>query len=83
VQHHKWQEAVEATEELQEVLGQHQDAITAIERLAIYAGSLSPTNESTDELLNTARLMQKEFGRVRDRRRDFESAWEEFRESVS
>ena len=83
VQHHKWQEAIEATEELQEILGQHQDAITAIERLAIYAGSLSPADESTDELLNTARLMQKEFGRVRDCRRDFESVWEEFRKSVS
>ncbi len=83
VQHHKWQDAIDATEELQEVLGQHQDAITAIERLATYAGSLTPDEESRDELLNTARLMQKEFGKVRNCRRDFESAWAVFRKSVS
>ena len=40
-------------------------------------------DQSRDELLNTARLIQKEFAKVRDCRRDFEHAWAVFRKSVS
>ena len=83
VQKHQWQEVIEATEELQEVLGQHQDAVTAIDQLMVYAGSLAHMDDAEAELLNTARLMRKESGRVRECRRDFESAWAGFRSTVS
>ena len=79
VQLTRWQEAIIATAKLQDVLGEHQDAVTAIERLTVYVGSLPTTDESRDELLNTARRMQAEHARVTRCRQEFDTAWAAFR----
>ena len=69
--------------QLQDVLGEHQDAVTAQARLSDYA-ALVPMDESgRDKLLATGRLMQKEDERIAATRQQFVATWSVFREMVA
>ncbi len=79
VQTEKWSEMTEALKRIQDVLGEHQDAVTAQAHLADYAASL-PNDAGGREWLNTAaRLMQVEAERIDACRHRFTAAWSDFR----
>jgi inorganic triphosphatase YgiF len=79
VQADKWRDATEAVKRIQDVLGEHQDAVTAQAHLADYSASL-PNDASGREWLNTAaRLMQVEAERIDTCRQQFATAWSHFR----
>jgi inorganic triphosphatase YgiF len=83
VQPEKWAKTTEAVKQLQDVLGEHQDAVTAQARLSDYA-ALVPMDESgRDKLLATGRLMQKEDERIAATRQQFVATWSVFREMVA
>lgn len=78
----KWQATISALEKLQDLLGEHQDACTARQRLDAFAASL-PARKSTRALwLSTGRLMQREDDRIAACRRRFPAAWSRFRKAV-
>ena len=64
--------------QLQDVLGEHQDAVTAQARLADYAASLSDDHDR-EKLVTVAGLMQGEVDRIAACRREFAVTWAEFR----
>jgi CHAD domain-containing protein len=73
----------EALKRIQDVLGAHQDAVTAQAHLADYAASL-PNDAGGFEWLNTAaRLMQVEAERIDTCRQQFTAAWSDFRSAVA
>ena len=79
VQADKWRDTTEAVKRIQDVLGEHQDAVTAQAHLADYSASL-PNDASGREWLNTAaRLMQVEAERIDTCRQQFATAWSDFR----
>ena len=78
VQADEWLPLTEAVKKLQDVLGEHQDAITAQARLADYAASLSDEKDG-EHLVVAAGLMQKEIDRIARCRREFTTTWAEFR----
>jgi CHAD domain-containing protein len=79
VQADKWRDTTEAVKRIQDVLGEHQDAVTAQAHLADYSASL-PNDASGREWLNTAaRLMQVEAQRIDTCRQRFATAWSDFR----
>jgi CHAD domain-containing protein len=79
----KWAQLTEAVKNLQDVLGEHQDAITAQAQLADYMAMLTEAGAGAEKLLSTARLMQAETGRIADSRQQFDSTWSDFREIVA
>lgn len=83
VQTEKWSAMTEALKRIQDVLGAHQDAVTAQAHLADYAASL-PNDAGGLEWLNTAaRLMQVEAERIDTCRQQFTAAWSDFRNAVA
>ncbi len=78
VQADEWVPLTEAVTRLQDVLGEHQDAVTAQARLADYAASLSH-DDDREKLLAVAGLMQGETARIAASRSDFATTWAEFR----
>jgi CHAD domain-containing protein/uncharacterized protein YjbK len=83
VQSDKWVETTESVKKLQDVLGEHQDAVTAQQRLAEYAGAVPSNEENREKLLITGRLMQKERERISASREQFSTAWSEFKNVVA
>lgn len=79
VQADKWAQLTEAVKKLQDVLGEHQDAITAQAHLADYMATLTDADAGGDKLLSTARLMHAETGRIAASRQQFGSTWSDFR----
>lgn len=79
VQADKWREATEAVKRIQDILGEHQDAVTAQAHLADYSASL-PNDASGRECLSTAaRLIQVEAERIGTCRQQFATAWADFK----
>jgi CHAD domain-containing protein len=62
---------VKATKELQDVLGEHQDAVVAVERLH----DLARHTGSTNAALLAGRLIERQEQRKRDARHDLPTAW--------
>jgi triphosphatase len=83
VQPETWLQTTEAVKKLQDVLGEHQDAVTAQERLAEYAASVPLDEEHRDKLVVTGRLLQKEEERMAACRQQFTDTWSEFRTLVT
>jgi CHAD domain-containing protein len=83
VQPEKWLQTTEAVKRLQDVLGEHQDAVTAQDRLADYAASVPPGEANRDKLAVTGRLLQMEQQRMAACRQQFTETWSEFRRLVS
>ncbi len=79
----KWTRTTEAVKKLQDVLGEHQDAVTAQAHLSEYAASVALDESGRDKLLATGRLMQKEHERIASSRQRFATTWSEFRELVA
>ena len=79
VQAEKWFEMTEALKRLQDILGAHQDAVTARAQLADYTASLANDTEGHDKLAATARLMQAESERIAASRQQFDTAWSDFK----
>lgn len=78
VQTDEWLLLTEAVKKLQDVLGEHQDAVTAQARLADYTASLSDDHDR-EKLVAVAGLMQGEIDRIAACRRDFATTWADFR----
>ena len=74
----KWTPTIEALEEFQEVIGQHQDAVTAIERLTAYLDGAQAELETKA----IRQLIQFEEERKLDRRTAAWKEWRRFRETV-
>ncbi len=74
----RWQPSVKALGTLQDLLGDQQDAITALERLEDYLHSLPETEENTGLRLSIARLMASEADRIVECRRRFPTTWSQF-----
>ena len=73
---------ISALQKLQDLLGEHQDACTAGQRLDAFAASL-PARKGTRALwLATGRLMQREDDRIAACRRRFPAAWSRFRRAA-
>jgi inorganic triphosphatase YgiF len=83
VQGEKWTETTESVKKLQDVLGEHQDAVTAQAQLADYAASIPLAEKNRETLLETGRLIQKEEDRIAASREQFTVAWSEFRQRVA
>ena len=83
VQGEKWTATTESVKRLQDVLGEHQDAVTAQAQLADYATSIPLEEKNRDMLLATGRLMQKEEDRIAATREQFAVAWTEFRQVMA
>jgi CHAD domain-containing protein len=79
VQPDRWLHTMEAVKKLQDVLGEHQDAVTAVNRLADYARAVRLDEKGREKLLATGRLMQKEEERISACRQQFTETWAEFR----
>lgn len=83
VQPEKWAETTEAVKQLQDVLGEHQDAVTAQAQLSDYAASVPMDESGRDKLLATGRLMQKEDERITATRQHFATTWSDFKALVA
>ena len=83
VQADEWAQLTEAVKNLQDVLGEHQDAITAQAHLADYMATLTDAGAGGDKLLSTAQLMHVETERIAASRQQFDSTWSDFRKLVA
>lgn len=83
VQPEKWLQLTEAVKRLQDILGEHQDAVTAQARIADYAASLTEDSDDPGELLSAARLMRAETERIAATRQQFAETWSEFRAAAT
>lgn len=79
VQIDKWLGITEAVKKIQDILGEHQDAVTAQAQLADYAAHLPEDAGGRERLSVAAGLMQAEAERITDCRQQFAVAWSEFR----
>jgi len=79
----KFRAPIAALSDLQELLGEHQDAITAREKLAAYAETVSVPADNRDLLLAVGRLMQLEDERAFLCRRRFPAYWDRFKRVVA
>jgi triphosphatase len=82
VQPDTWVQTTEAVKKLQDVLGEHQDSVTAQERLTDYAASVPLDEDHRDKLVITGRLLQKEEERMAACRQQFTETWSEFKRLV-
>ena len=71
-----------ALRDLQNVLGEHQDACTACERLQAYADSVPLTPEARRELLALGRLVQSQEQHGAEARARFAKAWRRFEKAI-
>jgi CHAD domain-containing protein len=83
VQTETWLQTTEAVTKLQDVLGEHQDAVTAQERLTDYAASVPLDEVNRNKLVVTGRLLQKEEERMAACRQQFTETWSEFKTLVT
>ena len=79
----KFRAPIAALSELQDLLGEHQDAITAREKLATYSETVPVLDFNRDQLLALGRLMQLEDDRAFECRRQFPACWDRFERVVS
>ena len=80
VQADEWAQTTEAVKQLQDVLGEHQDAVTAQAQLSDYAASVKLDEDGRDKLLATGRLMQREDERIAATRHRFAETWSDFKQ---
>lgn len=77
----RWSAPVAALERLQDLLGTHQDAITARERLEQFAASLPAAEDGCELRLSIGRLIHTQDDRIAECRRRFPAAWSRFRKT--
>ena len=73
---------VKAGRRLQNVLGEHQDAVVACERLRHYADALPPSDAMRRELLVLGRLVQIQARHGREERARFPKFWRRFEKAA-
>ncbi len=81
VQLDKWSLLIKRLERLQDILGDHQDAVTASAKLSAFVNTL-PATGNRDQLVSLGRLLQIEEQRIVDSRRRFKPAWQAFRKAA-
>lgn len=79
----RWQATILALEKLQDLLGAHQDACTARDRLREFLACPAGARADRDTLLAIGRLMQLEDERMARARLRLPRAWSRFRRSVT
>jgi len=82
VESKRWARPLKAARRLQDVLGEHQDACTARERLEAYAQSVALRRGARESLLALGRLLQREEERVVKSRKRFPRAWARFEKGI-
>jgi len=83
VQVARWQGLIESTRQLQDLLGQHQDAVTALAQLADYAAAIPVDGEHRGRTLAASRLIQHEQDRIGQSRRLFAGSWSSFKATLA
>ena len=83
VQADEWLAVTDAVKKLQDVLGEHQDAVTAKAQLANYTATLSSGADASDQLAAAAHLMHDAVERIDTSRQQFTAAWSEFKSLVA
>ena len=78
----RWEPSVKTLGCLQDLLGEQQDAITALERLEDYLHSLPDDESSLGLRWSIDRLMATERQRIVDCRSRFPAVWSEFRHAL-
>ena len=78
----KWAGLISTARELQDLLGEHQDAIMVRDKLTDYTNLNQPRYASPDFLIAIGRLMQHEEDRAIECRRKFSEIWARFRTSL-
>ena len=75
----KWRTMTKATKQLQNLLGEYQDACVARDRVAEYAHSAAtPSKNARDSFIALGRLLQREEERMIRRRAQFPASWKRF-----
>ena len=75
----RWQPLLRATKQLQNLLGEYQDACVARERIAEYAHSAQlPRKNARESYIALGRLLQREEERMTSRRARFAKDWKRF-----
>lgn len=80
---HRLKRELGALRDLQNVLGEYQDACTACERLAEYADTAPLTQQSRRELLALGRLVQSQEQHGAKARATFAKVWRRFEKSAA
>jgi CHAD domain-containing protein len=75
--------AIDATSRLQDLLGEHQDAWVASERLRTYANSVPVRSNNRALLLSLGQLIQTQEQHASARRTRFREEWRRFKKRVS
>lgn len=83
VEAERWTKPLKASRRLQDVLGEHQDAYTARQRLEGYARTVALRKGARESLLALGRLLQREEDRMGESRRRLPKAWARFEKGVS
>jgi len=83
VQKKKWRAPIRKLKSLQEILGEHQDAVTASSRLQGYAASLIEGPANRHLLLAIDRLLLVEENRIARQRRKLPPAWLQVKEAFN
>lgn len=78
----RWQRSIAALKALQQLLGDHQDAVIAAHRHEQFAQGVAMSEENRALLLTMGQLMQIEQERIRQCRKRFPSAWSRFRAAM-
>lgn len=78
----RWQRPIEALKALQQLLGDHQDAVIAAHRHDAFAQALAMTEANRTLVLTMGQLMQIEQERIRQCRKRFPAAWSHFRAAM-
>lgn len=75
----QWRPLTKATKQLQNLLGEYQDACVARDRVAEYAHAApTPKKNARDAFIALGRLMQREEERMTRSRSEFANAWKRF-----
>ncbi len=78
----QWLGLIEATHELQDLLGEHQDAVMVRERLTTYAKSSDPAMNAPELHQVIGKLIEKEDDRAMACRQNFPACWSRFEDSI-
>lgn len=79
----RWSGPIKAARNLQDGLGEHQDAYNACERLKTYAETVSLRKPARQALLSLGRLLHIEEERLVRSRQEFPKTWAKFEKRVS
>jgi len=82
VETQKWLGVIAELQKLQDLLGMHQDAVTALQHIEDYRRQLPGERAATEQLIVVGRLLQIQDSRIADCRRRLPAAWRRFKKAL-